>query len=92
VIERSAGVFEVDGRTPLETLEAAVGSALTPEDLEEEIDTAAGLVTSLAGRVPQRGEVIAHPAGFEMDITDADPRRVKRIRVRRVAPLVLPQA
>ena len=85
VIERPGGVFEAAGRTPLETLEAAVGVALAPEDLEEEIDTAAGLVTTLAGRVPQRGEVIAHPAGFEIEVTDADPRRVKRIRLRRVA-------
>jgi CBS domain containing-hemolysin-like protein len=86
VIERPGGVFETDARTPLETLEAAVGASLVPPDLEEEIDTAAGLVTALAGRVPQRGEVIAHPDGFEIEVTDADPRRVKRIRLRRVSP------
>ena len=86
VIERPGGVFEVDARTPLETLEAAVGASLAPPDLEEEIDTAAGLVTALAGRVPQRGEVIAHPDGFEIEVTDADPRRVKRIRLRPVSP------
>ena len=86
VIERPGGVFETDARTPLEILEAAVGASLAPADLEEEIDTAAGLVTALAGRVPQRGEVIAHPDGFEIEVTDADPRRVKRIRLRRVSP------
>jgi CBS domain containing-hemolysin-like protein len=85
LIERPGGVLEADGRTPLETLEAALGVALAPEDLEEEIDTAAGLVTVLAGRVPQRGEVIAHPAGFEIEVIDADPRRVKRIRLRRMS-------
>jgi CBS domain containing-hemolysin-like protein len=90
VIERPGGVFEADARTPLETLEAAVGAALVPPDLEEEIDTAAGLVTALAGRVPQRGEVITHPDGFEIEVTDADPRRVKRIRLRRVAPAAAP--
>jgi len=84
VVERPPGVFEADGRTPLEVLEAAVGAALTPEDLEEEIDTAAGLVTTLAGRVPQRGEIITHPSGYEIEVTDADPRRVKRIRLRRL--------
>ena len=47
-----------------------------------DIDTAAGLVTALAGRVPQRGEVIVHPAGMDFEITDADPRRVKRLRIR----------
>jgi CBS domain containing-hemolysin-like protein len=41
-----------------------------------------GLVSALAGRVPQRGEVIAHPDGLEFEITDADPRRIKRVRVR----------
>nr|QQZ50582.1 hypothetical protein JKL49_03375 [Phenylobacterium glaciei] len=44
----------------------------------------AGLVTALAGRVPQRGEVISHPGGFEFQVTDADPRRVKRVRVRKL--------
>ena len=84
IIERGGGIFEADARTPLEALEAAVGATLIPPDLEEEIDTAAGLVTALAGRVPQRGEVIAHPDGFEIEVTDADPRRVKRVRLRRV--------
>ena len=41
-----------------------------------------GLVSALAGRVPQRGEIIAHPGGLEFEITDADPRRIKRVRVR----------
>jgi CBS domain containing-hemolysin-like protein len=78
------GVTEVDGRVALEALEAALDTPLTTPDLEEEIETAAGLVTALAGRVPERGEVIAHPAGWEFEVTDADPRRVKRLRVRRV--------
>lgn len=84
VVARPGGVFEVDARAPLEELEAAVGAELAPPDLEEEIDTVAGLVTALAGRVPQRGEVISHPGGFEFQVTDADPRRVKRVRVRRL--------
>lgn len=84
VVARPGGVFDVDARAPLEELEAAVGAELAPPDLEEEIDTVAGLVTALAGRVPQRGEVIPHPGGFEFQVTDADPRRVKRVRVRRL--------
>ena len=83
---RPAGVYEADGRAPLEELEALLGAHLSPEDLEEEIDTVAGLVTAVAGRLPQRGEVIAHPAGFEFEVTDADPRRVKRVRVRPAPP------
>jgi CBS domain containing-hemolysin-like protein len=76
----------VDGRTPLEDLEAALGDGvdLAPPDLDEEIDTVAGLVNALAGRVPQRREVVNHPGGFAMEVLAADPRRVKRLRVRRL--------
>jgi CBS domain containing-hemolysin-like protein len=75
-----------DGRAPLEDLEAAVGPGadLAPEEVDEEIDTVAGMVTTLAGRVPQRGERIEHPGGFIIDVLAADPRRVKRVRLRRV--------
>ncbi|MGE5564551.1 MAG: hemolysin family protein [Parcubacteria group bacterium] len=86
VVQRPGNVFEADARAPLEDLEEAMGEDLAPPDLDEEIDTVAGLVTALAGRVPQRGEVIAHPGGFDIEITDADPRRVKRVRVRPSAP------
>ena len=89
IVARAGGVFEADGRAPLELLESAVGRTLSDPDIEEDIETAAGLVTALAGRVPQRGEVIAHPGGLEFEITDADPRRVKRLRIRpttKIAP------
>ena len=86
IIARAGGVFEADGRAPLEELEEALGQALAPEELDEDIDTVGGLVSALAGRVPQRGEVIAHPAGLDFEVTDADPRRVKRLRIRRTEP------
>jgi CBS domain containing-hemolysin-like protein len=83
ILARAGGIYEVDGRVALEDLERALGHSLTTEEMEDEdIDTAAGLITALAGRVPQRGEVIAHPAGLDFEITDADPRRVKRLRLR----------
>lgn len=82
IVPRPGGIFEADARAPLEDLENALARPLAPPDLEEEIDTVAGLVTSLAGRVPQRGEIIPHPGGFEIQILDADPRRVKRVRIR----------
>ena len=76
-----------DGRTPLEELEAAIGDGvdLAPPDLDEEIDTVAGLVNALAGRVPRRRETIDHPGGFTIEVLSADPRRVKRVRVHRLA-------
>jgi CBS domain containing-hemolysin-like protein len=81
-IARGPGLYEADGRAPLEDLYEALGEDLTPPDLEEEIDTVGGLVGALAGRVPQRGEIITHEGGFEFEVVDADPRRVSRVRVR----------
>ena len=63
-------------------LEEHQGTRLRPVGDQEEVDTLGGLVSSLAGRVPKRGEVIAHPSGIEFEVLDADPRRIKRLRVR----------
>ncbi len=82
IVARPGGVFEAEARAPLEELEAALGRDLAPSEMEEDIDTVAGLVVALAGRVPQRGEVIAHPDGYEFEVVEADPRRVRRVRVR----------
>jgi CBS domain containing-hemolysin-like protein len=92
VVARPGGLIEADGRAPLEDLEQALQRSLVPPDLGEDIDTVGGLVSALAGRVPQRGEVIAHPEGFDFEITDADPRRVKRLRVRPHPPTPEPEA
>ena len=81
--ERSDGTLIVDARTPIEVLEERQGTRLRPTAEQEEVDTLGGLVSSLAGRVPKRGEVIAHPSGIEFEVLDADPRRIKRLRVRR---------
>jgi CBS domain containing-hemolysin-like protein len=94
-IAEDAQGWVADGRAPLEELAAAMGEGvdLAPPDLQEEIDTVAGLVNALAGRVPQRGEEIEHPGGFAFEVLSADPRRVKRVRVRRPPePAAAPQA
>jgi CBS domain containing-hemolysin-like protein len=62
-------------------LEARVGPLLDEED-REDIDTLGGLVFFLAGRVPSRGELISHPSGLEFEVVEADPRRIKRLRLR----------
>ncbi|MBU2962877.1 hemolysin family protein [Citreicella sp. C3M06] len=70
-------------KTPIEEFEEASGLGLTEgEEIdEEEIDTLGGLVFMLAGHVPARGEVVPHPGGFDFEVVDADPRRIKRLRV-----------
>jgi len=80
--EEKPGCYAAQATAPVDEFEAATGIKLvTPED-EEEIDTLGGVVFMLTGRVPARGEVIRHPSGAEFEIIDADPRRVKRLRVR----------
>jgi len=86
LVERADGTCIVDARFPISGLEAKYGLRLRPESDEDEVDTVGGLVFTLAGRVPSRGEIIHHPAGLELEVADADPRRVKRLRVRLVAP------
>ena len=80
--ERGDGTLIADARIPIEQLEERQGIRLRPTGEQDEVDTLGGLVSSLAGRVPGRGEVIGHPSGIEFEVLDADPRRVKRLRVR----------
>jgi CBS domain containing-hemolysin-like protein len=68
-------------RTPVRELEQHLGIPLLKADEEADIDTLGGLVFALVGRVPARGELIRHPAGVEFEVLDADPRRVKKLRV-----------
>lgn len=75
-------VYVAQAKAPLEEFENEIGMRLMLEEDDEEIDTLGGLVFLLTGRVPARGEMIPHPAGAEFEIVDADPRRIKRIRVR----------
>lgn len=69
------------GRTEIEELEKHLKLKLTPEDEESDVDTLGGLIFSMLGRVPARGELIHHPSGIEFEILDADPRRVKKVKI-----------
>ncbi len=82
VVELPDGTLELDARTPIDDLEQRIGCNLLPEERDEDVATVGGLVFSLLGRVPRRGELMSHPAGVEFEVVDADARRVKRVRVR----------
>ncbi|MES2471860.1 MAG: hemolysin family protein [Pseudomonadota bacterium] len=71
-----------DARMDLDDFKAQTGHDLEVADSEQDIDSLGGLVTSLLGRVPQRGEIVAHPNGYEFQVLEADPRRVRRLRVK----------
>lgn len=81
LVEGAGGVLIADARVPVEEFEARVGSVLLPEE-RADIETLGGLVFALAGRIPARGEVVTHSSGLEFEVVDADPRRIKRLKVR----------
>jgi magnesium and cobalt transporter len=75
------GVYICNARVELSEFEAEAGVDLLPDDLDEDVDTLGGLLFMLSNRIPARGEVLTHPDGHEFEIVDADPRRIKRLRV-----------
>ncbi|MEE2565443.1 hemolysin family protein [Hyphobacterium marinum] len=80
---KGPGLWDVEARTPIEEFEQAAGCTLSDEETDDDIETLGGLVFTLAGRIPERGEVIPHAdAGVEFEVLDADPRKIKRLRVR----------
>jgi CBS domain containing-hemolysin-like protein len=85
IVENEDGSLDVDARIYLEDLEERLGAVLLGEEERDEADTLGGLIFALLDRVPAKGEVVRHPGGFELVVLDADPRRVNRVRVRRVA-------
>ena len=68
-------------RTPVKELEERLGVRLLSPEEEEEIDTLGGLVFALVSRVPSRGELVRHASGVEFEVLDADPRRVKKLKI-----------
>ena len=81
IAPRPGGGWDADARVELADFTEATGLTLEVYD-EEEVDTVGGLVVSLAGRVPQRGEVLSHPAGYDFEVTEADARKIRKIRIR----------
>ncbi len=86
ITERPDGALDIDARLPVEAFEQKLGPVLSAEERDADINTVGGLVFTLAGRVPARGEVIGHPSGIEFRVLEADPRRIRRVRARRAVP------
>jgi magnesium and cobalt transporter len=86
IVERPDGTLDIDAKLDVEEFEARIGPVLTEEERGADIDTVGGLVFTLAGRVPARGEVISHPSGMEFRVLEADARRIRRVRVK-LAPV-----
>ena len=74
-------VYICQSRASLEEFEKVLGVDLASDADDEEIDTMGGLVFMMTGRVPVRGEVISHPSGYDFEVIEADPRRIKKLRV-----------
>lgn len=98
-VEGEAEAFVADARAGLAEVSETAGVDLVAAagEMAEEIDTIGGLIVTLAGRVPSRGEIIAGPGELEFEVLDADPRRVKRLRFQKgpariahIVPLALP--
>jgi magnesium and cobalt transporter len=82
-LEEAPGVFLVQSRASLTEFETVLGVGALADADDEEVDTLGGLVFMLTGRVPAKGEIVLHPNGVEFEVVDADPRRIKRLRVTR---------
>jgi CBS domain containing-hemolysin-like protein len=84
VVRQPDGTYIADARAHLEDVVAIVGSDFDVGDAAEEVDTLGGYLVTRAGRLPVRGEIVPGPGLFEFEVLDADPRRVKRIRITRL--------
>jgi magnesium and cobalt transporter len=85
LVSLSGGGYDADARLEIEALEDVIGIDLLPDDQDEDVDTVGGLVFSLAGCVPDIGEVILHNSGYKFEVVDADPRRIHKVRIHQPA-------
>jgi len=82
VTERADGTLDLDARMKIGDFESRIGAILTEEERDADIDTVGGLIFTIAGRVPARGEVISHSSGAEFRVLDSDARRIRRLRAK----------
>lgn len=83
IVAEGEGSFLANGRADLDEVGAMIGQDFARTDEQEDVDTIGGLIISLLGRIPGRGELVPGPGGYEFEILDVDPRRIKRLRIYR---------
>jgi CBS domain containing-hemolysin-like protein len=83
VLRQADGSFIADARASLEDVTAAVGVAFDVGEAAEEVETIGGYIVAQVGRLPIRGELVSGPSGYEIEVLDADPRRIKKVRIHR---------
>ncbi len=84
VVRQADGTFIADARAHLEDVAATIGNDFDAGEVAREVDTLGGYLVTRAGRLPVRGELIPGPGLFEFEVLDADPRRIKRVRITRL--------
>jgi len=83
VVSQPDGSFVADARASIDDVTAAVGMEFDVGEAAEEVDTIGGYLMARVGRLPLRGELIPGPNGFEIEVLDSDPRRIKKVRIHR---------
>jgi CBS domain containing-hemolysin-like protein len=83
IVRQADGSFLADARAQLEDVVKTVGPEFEIGNVADEVDTLAGYVMTQVGRLPSRGEVVPGPGDFEIEVLDADPRRLKKVRITR---------
>lgn len=81
VMRQADGSYVADARATLDDVVAAIGAEFDVGDVAEEVDTIGGYLVMQLGRVPVRGELVPGPGEFEFEVLDADPRRIKRVKI-----------
>ncbi|WP_420134112.1 hemolysin family protein [Rhodopseudomonas sp.] len=81
IVKQADGSYIADARTSLEDARAMIGDSFVPGEAGEDVETLGGYLVNHVGRLPVRGEVISGPGNYEIEVLDADPRRVKRLRI-----------
>jgi CBS domain containing-hemolysin-like protein len=83
VVRQPDGSYLANARASLDDVTATIGAEFDVGEAAEDVDTLGGYLVMRVGRVPVRGELVPGPSGFEIEVLDADPRRVKRVRIYR---------